>query len=331
MSFLDDVLKKASREVKTIVFPEGSDQRIIEAAKILADRKLVRPIIIGQKDKISAELKNLGKNNQALNIVEPSISEHRELFAENLYELRKHKGLTLERARDKIVDELYFGTMMVKTGMADGLVAGAAHSTADTIRPALQIIKPIEGVKTISSIFFMCFPEATYLFADCGIVEKPTIFQIADITVSTAATAIQFGLEPRIAILSYSSKGSARGEDALKMSIASERAKEKIENLFGFGGPVTIDGELQFDAAFVPEVAAKKAPDSPLKGRANIFIFPDLNSGNICYKAVQRLARIEAYGPVLQGLAKPVNDLSRGCTTEEIVATAAITAIQAMI
>lgn len=328
MSFLERILQQASQVQRTIVLAEGSDRRVLEAAKILTERKIVRIIVLGNTEQVYRDLKALGARTDEIRVIDPKKSEDRFRYAQCLYELRKAKGLTLEEAEKLAEDNIYFGTLMVKTGDADGLVGGAIHASADMIRPALQIIRPAEGFKTISSVFFMCRGEEIYLFADCGLVEYPTTAQLADIAVSTAITAMQFGIEPRIAMLSYSTKGSAKSEGAMKVALAVERAQEKIGHLFGYGGKVVVDGELQFDAAFVPEVAALKCPNSPLKGRANVFIFPNLEAGNICYKAVQRLGNFEAYGPILQGLARPVNDLSRGCVPEDIVGTAAITALQ---
>jgi phosphate acetyltransferase len=283
--------------------------------------------VLGQKDALRSVLKKHNLTAEQAGLCDPKSDSRGGEFAQAFYEQRKHKGVALEQARNIVQDEVYFGTMLVKLGYADGLVAGAAHSTADTIRPALQIIKPQNGIKTISSMFFMCFPDKTLLFADCGLVENPTDHQLVDIAVSTARTGLAFGFSPRIAMLSYSTKGSATGDVAAKMARASERAKQEIQAVFG--DKVLIDGEMQFDAAFVPEIAARKAPGSCLGGMANTFIFPDLGAGNICYKAVQRLSGCQAFGPVLQGLNHPVNDLSRGCSAEDIVATVAITAIQA--
>ena len=259
--------------------------------------------------------------------MDPKKDEKLEMFAQQFYEMRKEKGVLPEQAEKIVTDPIYFGTMLVKLGHADGLVAGACHSSADTIRPALQIIKPHPGLRTISSAFFMCLGDETYLFSDCALVQNPTAAQLCDITIETIKTAFLFGVKPRVALLSYSTKGSGSGEGVDKVAHATERATERAFALFGAAVPV--DGELQFDAAFVPSVAALKCPNSPLKGNANVFIFPDLASGNICYKAVQRLANAEAFGPVLQGLARPVNDLSRGCDAHDIVGTVAITAIQA--
>lgn len=326
--FFDQITQKASENIKTIVLPEGSDERTIEAAAQVLKLGFAKLILLGDVDTISERLAKHGADPAKLQILNPACDAKHEEFANAFYEMRKHKGLSREQAANIVKDEIYFGTLLVKLGFADGLVSGACHSSADTIRPALQIIKPEEGIKTISSMFFMCFPKETLLFADCGLIEDPTEAQLCDIAVATAKTGLQFGFEPRIAMLSYSTKGSAKGERAVKIALAADRAKERVSAIFG--EKVLIDGELQFDAAYVPEVAASKAPDSPIKGRANTFIFPDLGAGNICYKSTQRLAGADAFGPILQGLAKPVNDLSRGCVARDIVATVAITAIQAL-
>lgn len=325
--FFDQIVKRASQCIKTIILPEGGDERTIGAAAKASAMGYARVIVLGNAERIGAALSTQGANFNMVQVIDPLTSDHHEHFAAELYELRRHKGLTPDKAHELVRDEMYFGMMMLQLGLADGLVAGAVHSSADTIRPALQIIKAAEGMKTVSSLFFMCFPTATYLYSDCGLVEDPTDSQLADIAVATAKTAMQFGIEPRVALLSYSTKGSASGPGPSKMIRAMEMARETLAARYG--DKVVIDGELQFDAAFVPEVAAKKAPNSPLGGRANVFIFPDLGAGNICYKVTQRLAGAEAYGPILQGLRKPVNDLSRGCTADDIAATIAITSIQA--
>jgi len=327
-SFLDQIIKRASSQLKTIVLPEGSDERTIAAASIVLKQGFARLIVLGNEAKLRPVLDKYHVNPKDINLTDPSTDPRQEEFAQFLYELRKSKGMTLEQARQTIQDVSYFGTVLVKKGLADGLVSGACHSSADTIRPALQIIKPAEGMKTVSSMFFMCWPDKILLYADCGLIEDPTEDQIVDIAVSTAKTGLQFGIQPRVALLSYSSKGSASGPNAKKMANASAKAKDVFQK--EFGNKVIVDGELQFDAAYVPSVAAQKAPNSPLKGNANTFVFPDLGAGNLCYKSTQRLAGAEAYGPIVQGLAKPVNDLSRGCTSDDIVATVAITAIQAM-
>ena len=326
-SFFNAVIERASKTIKTVVLPEGNDQRTLEGAAEILKRGFAKLVIMGDIPTLEKGLRSYGADPSKIQLVNPKTDPRLDEYAQAFYEFRKHKGVTLEQARVTVQDEVYFGTMMVKLGQADGLVAGACHSTGDTLRPALQIIKPAQGISTVSSMFFMCFPDKVLLYADCGLVEDPTEKQLVDIAVSTAKTALQFGFDARVALLSYSTKGSASGPNAVKMAIASEKAKEAVHNIFG--DKVILDGELQFDAAYVPSVAAKKAPNSPLKGNANVFIFPDLGAGNLCYKSTQRLAGAEAYGPIVQGLAKPVNDLSRGCSAHDIVATVAITSIQA--
>ncbi|MEN6385535.1 MAG: phosphate acetyltransferase [Phycisphaerales bacterium] len=326
--FSQMILERAASLYKHIVLPEGDDARTIEAAKKIADKKMAKLTIIGDENKIANELKKMGANTADITIINPKTSSKTKEYAEKFYELRKNKGVTPEAALKIVTDEVYFGTMMVKTGEVDGLVSGAVHSTPDTVRPALQIIKAAKGLETVSSMFFMTKGETTLLYADSGLNQDPTAEQLADITLTTARTAKQFGLVPKIAMLSYSTKGSAKGTGPDKMIKATELAKAKLEK--EFDGEYAIDGELQFDAAFVPKVAAKKAPGSPVKGQANVFIFPDLGAGNICYKMTERLAGYAAYGPILQGIAKPVNDLSRGCNSDDIVAAVAITAIQTL-
>jgi phosphate acetyltransferase len=324
--FSQQILEKAAALFKHIVLPEGCDERTIEAAKKITNRKMAKLTILGDEKQISSALKNMGVSSNDINVINPQTSSKLKDYSEQFYQLRKNKGVTPESALKIVKDPVYFGTMLVKSDDADGLVSGATHSTPDTVRPALQIIKAVKGIKTVSSMFFMTNSKMTLLFADCGLNENPDAQQIADITLATARTAKQFGIVPKIALLSYSTKGSAGGQDPAKMIKATELAKEKLAK--EFDGEYLIDGELQFDAAFVPKVAAKKCPDSPLKGQANVFIFPDLGAGNICYKMTERLAGLNAYGPILQGLAKPVNDLSRGCNSDDIVAAVAITAIQ---
>ncbi len=325
--FSQFIFEKATALYKHIVLPEGEDPRTIEAAKKVADRKMAKLTLLGDEKKIGDELKKLGANTTNIAIINPKTSSKLQEYADKFYELRKSKGVTPEQALATMKDEVYFGTMMVKLGEVDGLVSGAVHSTPDTVRPALQIIKAAKGVETVSSMFFMVKGEVTLLYADSGLNQDPTAEQLADIALTTARTAKQFGFVPKIAMLSYSTKGSAKGPGPDKMIKATELAKAKLEK--EFDGEFAIDGELQFDAAYVPSVAAKKAPNSPLKGQANTFIFPDLGVGNICYKSTERLAGYIAYGPILQGIAKPVNDLSRGCNSDDIVGTIAITAIQA--
>jgi phosphate acetyltransferase len=325
--FSKQILEKAAALFKHIVLPEGNDERTIEAAKKITNRKMAKLTILGDEKQIGSALKNMGVSSNDINVINPQTSSKLKDYSEQFYQLRKNKGVTPEVALKTVKDPMYFGTMMVKNNDADGLVSGATHSTPDTVRPALQIIKAAKGIKTVSSVFFMTNNKMTILFADCGLIEDPDAEQIADITLSTARTAKQFGIVPKIALLSYSTKGSAGGDEPAKMIKATKLAKEKLAK--EFDGEYLIDGELQFDAAFVPKVAAKKCPDSPIKGQTNVFIFPDLGAGNICYKMTERLAGFNAYGPILQGLAKPVNDLSRGCNSDDIMAAVAITAIQA--
>jgi phosphate acetyltransferase len=325
--FLDRMIKRAAENIRTIVLPEGNDDRTIATAATILKTNFTKLILLGDIEQIRTKLSEKGADPTQLQIMDPKNDPKLEKFTQALYNLRKDKGMTPEQAAKIITDEIYFGTMLVKLGLADGLVAGACHSSADTVRPALQIIKSFQGMRTISSTFFMCMGDKTYLFSDCALVQNPTASQLCDITIETIKTGFLFGIKPRVALLSYSTKGSGSGEGVDKVARGAERAKERAFALFG--AVVPVDGELQFDAAFVPSVAQLKCPNSELKGSANVFIFPDLASGNICYKAVQRLAGAEAFGPVLQGLAKPVNDLSRGCDAHDIVGTVAITAIQA--
>jgi phosphate acetyltransferase len=326
-AFLKMVLDRARANVKRIVLPEGDEERNLAAAVEAARQKIAKLTLLGDDQKIKSSLAKMGANPADFTIINPLKSELYQKFAQDYFELRKSKGLTIEQAQKQLEHPIYFGTMMIKTGLVDGLVAGAIHSTADTVRPALQIIKAAKGIKIVSSLFFMSKGETTYLYSDCGVVEQPDAEALSDIALTTAITAKQFGMDPRVAMLSYSTKGSAKSNDTQKVIEATKLAKEKIKAKFGDGAPV--DGELQFDAAYVPKVAASKCPDSPLKGNANVFIFPDLDAGNIAYKITQRLAGFEAYGPILQGLARPMNDLSRGCSSDDIVATIAITSVQA--
>lgn len=327
-AFLRSILAKAKANVKRIVLPEGDEPRNLEAAAQVAKDKIAKLTLLGDDDRIKSELTRLGTNLSDVTIINPKKSDLYRQFASQYYELRKSKGLTEEQANKQLEHPIYFGTMMIKAGMVDGLVAGAIHSTADTVRPALQIIKCAAGINIVSSLFFMARAEETLLYADCGVVEQPNPEQLSEIALTTVMTARQFGIEPRVAMLSYSTKGSAKSADTQKVIDATKLSQEKIKARFGDSVPV--DGELQFDAAYVPKVCASKAPGSPVAGKVTVCIFPDLDAGNIAYKITQRLGGFEAYGPILQGLASPMNDLSRGCIAEDIVATVAITAIQAM-
>jgi phosphate acetyltransferase len=326
--FLKMILSKAKANVKRIVLPEGDEERNLEAAVKVNRDKIAKITLLGDDEKIKAYLAKAGANLFEFTIINHLKSDLFEKFANQYYEMRKSKGMTAEQAKKQLEHPIYFGTMMIKAGMVDGLVSGAIHSTADTVRPALQIIKAASGINIISSLFFMARGKEIYLYADCGVVEQPNAEQLSDIALTTVITAKQFGIEPRVAMLSYSTKGSAKSPDTQKVIDATKLAQEKIKARFGDSVPV--DGELQFDAAYVPKVGASKAPGSPVAGKATVFIFPDLDAGNIAYKITQRLGGFEAYGPILQGLARPMNDLSRGCSADDIVATVAITSIQSM-
>ncbi|AOZ88950.1 phosphate acetyltransferase [Bacillus xiamenensis] len=313
--------KVAGKGVK-IVFPEGMDERILTAVQKLADGKVLQPIVVGKQQEVEAKAKELGLTLDGVDVYDPHTYEGFEELVQAFVERRKGKA-TEEQARKALLDENYFGTMLVYKGLADGLVSGAAHSTADTVRPALQIIKTKEGVKKTSGVFIMARGDEQYVFADCAINIAPDSQDLAEIAIESANTAKMFDIEPRVAMLSFSTKGSAKSDETEKVSEAVRIAKEKAPEL-------VLDGEFQFDAAFVPSVAAKKAPDSVIKGDASVFVFPSLEAGNIGYKIAQRLGNFEAVGPILQGLNQPVNDLSRGCNAEDVYNLALITAAQAL-
>lgn len=307
---------------RKIVFPEGTDDRILTAASRLAAEQVLQPIVLGDEQAIRVKAAALGLPLEGVEIVNPRRYGGFDELVSAFVERRKGK-VTEEAARSLLLDENYFGTMLVYTGAADGLVSGAAHSTADTVRPALQIIKTKPGVGKTSGVFIMVRGDEKYVFADCAINIAPDSRDLAEIAVESARTASMFGLTPRVAMLSFSTKGSASSPETEKVAEAVRLAKEMAPDLI-------IDGEFQFDAAFVPEVAKKKAPDSPIQGDANVFIFPSLEAGNIGYKIAQRLGGFEAVGPILQGLNKPVNDLSRGCSAEDAYKLALITAAQSL-
>ena len=318
--FLERMKKAAKSSKKTIVLPEGEDPRTIEAAKKIVAEGLANLVILGDPDKIDVE---------GVTVIDPRSAEKHDEYAAAFAELRKKKGVTLPEAMEQMNDATYFGTMMVKMGDADGLVSGACHSTANTLRPALQILKTAPGTKLVSAFFIMCTDKAEYgddgtlLFADCGLNIDPTADELSEIAIASAGSWEKYmGTQPKVAMLSFSTMGSAKGEVPTKVQEATELAHEKAPEL-------AVDGDLQLDAALVPSVAALKAPGSAVAGNANVLVFPDLEAGNIGYKLVQRFAGAQAYGPILQGIAKPVNDLSRGCSADDIVGVVAITAVQA--
>jgi phosphate acetyltransferase len=314
--------QKISRRDSRIVFPEGLDERIIRAASRLAEEKLLTPILVGNIEQVQAKAAELGVSLDAVEIDDPARYAAMDELVAAFVERRKGKA-TEEDARKILLDGNYFGTMLVYLNKADGLVSGAAHSTADTVRPALQIIKTKAGVKKTSGVFIMVREDEKYVFADCAINIAPDSNDLAEIAVESAKTANMFDIEPRIAMLSFSTKGSAKSSETERVANAVEEAKRRDPSLI-------LDGEFQFDAAFVPSVAKSKAPNSPLQGDANVFIFPSLEAGNIGYKIAQRLGGFEAVGPILQGLNKPVNDLSRGCNEEDVYKLALITAAQGL-
>ena len=322
--FQYNLLKRAKKVRKHIVLPEGNDDRIITAAARLVEMDVVDLTILGEKDKIEDKINRLGLklDLDKIKIINPIESEYYKDFSNTLFELRKNKGLTIDMAEDLIGDVSYFGTMMVYKGLADGMVSGAAHTTQHTIKPALQFIKTKPGVNVVSSIFFMCLEDRVSVFGDCAINPNPTSEQLAEIAISSADSSINFGIDPKIAMLSYSSGVSGKGEDVEKVRRATEIIREKRPDL-------KVEGPIQYDAAVDATIGKSKMPDSEVAGRANVLIFPDLNTGNNTYKAVQRETGALAIGPMLQGLNKPVNDLSRGCTVDDIFNTVVLTAIQA--
>ena len=305
-----------------IVFPEGLDERILKAAGRLAAERILTPILIGNIEEIQTKADDLGVSLDAAEIYDPANYAMMDELVASFVERRKGKA-TEEDARRILLDENYFGTMLVYLNKADGLVSGAAHSTADTVRPALQIIKTKEGINKTSGVFIMVREEEKYVFADCAINIAPDSQDLAEIAIESAKTAHMFDIEPRVAMLSFSTKGSAKSPETEKVAAAVSEAQRRDPLLI-------LDGEFQFDAAFVPSVAEKKAPDSVLQGNANVFVFPSLEAGNIGYKIAQRLGNFEAVGPILQGLNRPVNDLSRGCNEEDVYKLSLITAAQAL-
>ena len=320
------LVDKASRDRQRIVLPEGEGERILRAADILLRRGVADIILLGREEEIRKKASTFGLDISQAQIIDPAESELLDHFAEDYLELRKHKGIVAEMAWDRMSDPTYFGTMMVYKGFADGMVSGSVTTTAQTIRPAFEFVKTKPGCSIVSSVFLMCLKDRVLVYGDCAVNPNPDAGQLAEIAIGSAETARIFGIEPRVALLSYSTGASGKGEDVEKVTEATAIAKKLIKER---GLDFPIEGPLQYDAAVDPEVAAVKMPDSEVAGSASVFIFPDLNTGNNTYKAVQRAANAVAIGPVLQGLNKPVNDLSRGCTVPDIVNTVAITAIQA--
>ena len=328
MNFIETIKQRAKQNIKTIVLPEAEDIRVLEATEKILKEKFANVVLVGDEEKVTKIAKENSLNIDGVKIVNPSKSEKYDEYANFLFELRKNKGMTIEKAQELVLDPVYYGMLMVKKGEADGLVSGAAHSTSDTLRPALQILKTAEGTKLVSAFFLMVVPnckygDGTFVFADCGLNANPNIEELEQIAISSAKSYKQLvQKDPKIAMLSYSTYGSAKSELTEKTIQATNLIKQNNPDL-------EVDGELQLDAAIVPEVAKSKAPGSKVAGQANVLVFPDLNAGNIGYKLVQRMANAEAYGPLCQGIAKPVNDLSRGCSSDDIVGVVAITALQA--
>jgi phosphate acetyltransferase len=319
---MTQVYKKARQNKMTILLPEADDSRTIMALKLIEENDTANIILVGNPDKINTQCKNLGINCSSAQIIDPQTSELTERYIEEYHKMRAHKKMTLQRARELIKDPVYFATMYLNDNRAHGFVSGAIHTTGDTIRPALEIIKTRAGSKTVSSVFFMGIPDRLSIFADCAVNPCPDAGQLADIAIDSADTAIAMGMDPKVGLISFSTKGSAKHELVTKVTKALEIAQKRRPDL-------EIDGEMQFDAAFVPEVARLKYGQSEIAGRVNVFIFPDLQVGNCTYKAVQRVAGVPAIGPLLQGLRKSVNDLSRGCSAEDIANLVALTAVQA--
>jgi phosphate acetyltransferase len=321
--FQYQLTKWAKNEIKHIVLPEGNEERILKAATRLIEKKIVQLTLLGDPAEIAASIKRLGLtlDLNSISIIDPVKSVYYEDYVKTFYELRKHKNVELEMARDTMIDVSYFGTMMVYKGHADGMVSGAVHTTQHTIRPALQFVKTKPGVSVVSSVFFMCLPDRVCVFGDCAVNPNPTAEQLAEIAISSAESSQRFGIEPKVAMLSYSSGTSGEGEEVEKVRRATEMVKQKRPDL-------KVEGPIQYDAAVDPVVGNQKMPDSEVAGEATVLIFPDLNTGNNTYKAVQRETGALAIGPMLQGLNKPVNDLSRGCTVDDIFNTVIITAIQ---
>jgi phosphate acetyltransferase len=322
LMFEHQLIDAAVRDRRHIVLPEGEEERVLRAAEILLRRGVADLTLLGDPIQVNAKAASLGADVSGARLLSPDDEELRERFAHEYHERRKHRGIDLDEARTIVGDASYFGTMMVLLGLADGMVSGAVHTTAHTIRPALELVRTLPGVSVVSSVFFMCLESQVLVYGDCAVIPDPTAEQLADIAVSSAATATAFGIEPRVAMLSYSTGTSGTGSDVEKVSRATALVRERAPGL-------PVEGPIQYDAAIDAAVARTKLPESEVAGRATVFVFPDLNTGNNTYKAVQRSAGAVAVGPVLQGLRKPVNDLSRGALVRDIVNTVAITAVQA--
>lgn len=329
MGFAEELLVRAKKLNKKVVLPETEDERTLQAAARLAKEQICRVVLVGVPDQVRADAQKCGADLAGCEIMSPLDEKTAAPFAEKLYQYRKEKGLTQDQARQLIKDYLYFGTMLLKEGLVDGYVAGATHTTGDNLRPGLQIVKAAPGLKTVSSFFIMVHPNPKWgengvmIFSDCGMVEMPTAEQLCDIAIASARSWKQLvGTEPRVAMLSYSTKGSAKSTDTEKVLKALDLARKAAPTL-------CIDGEMQFDAALIPSIGERKAKGSPVAGKANVFIFPDLDAGNIGYKITERLGGAQALGPLVQGMAKPAHDLSRGCSADDIVKVAAIAAIMA--
>lgn len=329
MSFIENIKQRAMQNTKTIILPEAEDKRVLEAASKVISQGFAKVILIGDKDQIENDSNENSIDLSGVEIIDIKTSTKKQEYAQKLFELRQAKGMTEEEASKLIEEPIYFGMMMLKEGEADGLVSGAAHSTSNTLRPALQILKTAPNTKLVSAFFVMCVPNCeygehgTFIYGDSGLNQNPNADELSEIAISSAKSfKILVEAEPKVAMLSYSTYGSAKSELTEKVIEATKLVKEKAPDLL-------VDGELQVDAAIIPEVSKSKAPGSPIEGNANVLIFPDLNAGNIGYKLTQRLAKAEAYGPLCQGIAKPVNDLSRGCSADDIVGVVAITAVQA--
>ena len=329
MSFIEEIKQRAKKQIKTIVLPEATDIRILKAAETVKQERYAKTILIGDEEQVRKIAKQNTIDIEGIEIIDPLKSERTQEYAQKLFELRKAKGLTEEQAQKLVLDPVYFGMMMVKNEDADGLVSGACHSTSDTLRPALQILKTAPNTKLVSAFFVIVVPNCeygsngTFIFADSGLNEEPNSDALSEIAISSSKSFEQLvGEKAKVAMLSYSTYGSAHSASTEKVIEATKLVREKAPEIL-------VDGELQLDAAIIPEVAEFKAKGSPLKGEANVLVFPDLGAGNIGYKLAQRLAKAEAYGPLCQGIAKPVNDLSRGCSASDVAGVIAITAVQA--